>query len=526
MEFELQKLRLENERCRSESDRVVTAEFSAKPKIDLLTILQKFDPRSNDISLYLILFERQAKRAEIQKKYWVSYLIGLLPNEMSQIIATEDEEVTEDYEKIKALLLKTYKLTPERFRQLFVNHNKAPENTRTDFTYEVKNYFQEWIRGLNVKTFEELSNVIITEQIKEKISAEIYDHFLDECSQLKIPEEFAKKLDDFENVPADRKMESSWRDQPGERFTYDFEEQRNTADCKFRSSPVKEEKYRAPRREQYRTRINTRKDCYVCGLSHLARDCPERYQVSTPNKKLNRHNDVPTAEIQSYRLKPEKSSHLPENISINSLHAFGERIEAGLAKFLVSLKSDHKDKFYRPIEILAVVSSRIQEQLIIPTNIYQLLRSSTEDGGKRKIELLRPRLAIQRTNGELSVSRNGGFGELKKEIERLREDLERLRRQIKPSENEAVSTDKGSKEVESEQPECCITRNPLKATAYGLADSENKDGHSNTCISDDEVSNDEIIGKLTPAWMQSSSTSLLGLTMEGSRIISGSNCMT
>ncbi|GBO30621.1 hypothetical protein AVEN_164816-1 [Araneus ventricosus] len=129
MEFELQKLRLENERCRSESDRVVTAEFSAKPKIDLHTILQKFDLRSNDISLYLILFERQAKRAEIQKKYWVSYLIGLLPSEMSQIISREDEEVTEDYEKIKALLLKRYKLTPERFRQLFVNHNKAPENT-------------------------------------------------------------------------------------------------------------------------------------------------------------------------------------------------------------------------------------------------------------------------------------------------------------------------------------------------------------------------------------------------------------
>ncbi|GBN29543.1 hypothetical protein AVEN_54980-1 [Araneus ventricosus] len=108
MEFELQKLRLENERCRSESDRVVTAEFSAKPKIDLHTILQKFDPRSNDISLYLILFERQAKRAEIQKKYWVSYLIGLLPSEMSKIIAKEDEEVTEDYEKIKALLLKRH----------------------------------------------------------------------------------------------------------------------------------------------------------------------------------------------------------------------------------------------------------------------------------------------------------------------------------------------------------------------------------------------------------------------------------
>ncbi|GBM05429.1 hypothetical protein AVEN_94731-1 [Araneus ventricosus] len=100
MEFDQQKLRLENESCRSQSDRVVTAQCSAKPKIDLHNILQKFDPRYNDISLYLILFERQAKRAEIHKKHWVSYLIGLLPSEISQIITREDDEVTEDYEKI------------------------------------------------------------------------------------------------------------------------------------------------------------------------------------------------------------------------------------------------------------------------------------------------------------------------------------------------------------------------------------------------------------------------------------------
>ncbi|GBM88367.1 hypothetical protein AVEN_265900-1 [Araneus ventricosus] len=110
-----------------------------------------------------------------------------------------------------------------------------------------------------------------------------------------------------------------------------------------------------------------------------------------------------------------------------------------------------------------------------------------------------PRLAIQRTNGELTVSRNGGFGELKKEIERLREDLERLQYLLIPS----VYTEKGPEDLESDvqpaKPERCITENPLKATAYGLADSENKGGHSNTCLCDDELSNDEIICKLTPA---------------------------
>ncbi|GBM31209.1 hypothetical protein AVEN_193341-1 [Araneus ventricosus] len=184
--------------------------------------------------------------------------------------------------------------------------------------------------------------------------------------------------------------------------------------------------------------------------------------------------------LKRYKLTPERFRQLFMNHDkgksttgkIILTSAFGERTEAWLEKFLVSSKSDHKDKFYRPIEILAAVSSRIQEQLIILTVDYQLLKSSTEDGGKRKIELLQPRLVIQRTNGELTVSRNGGFGELKKEIERLREDLERLRWQRIPSKNEAVSTEKGSEDLEldvqtNKQPERCITENPLKATAYG-----------------------------------------------------------
>ncbi|GBM32223.1 hypothetical protein AVEN_131612-1 [Araneus ventricosus] len=100
---------------------------------------------------------------------------------MAQIIARQNEEVTQEYDKIKALLLNIYKLTPERFRQLFTNQNKAPENTWTDFVYEIKNYFHEWIRGVNVRTFEELSNLMITEQMGKKVLSEIHDHFLDEC---------------------------------------------------------------------------------------------------------------------------------------------------------------------------------------------------------------------------------------------------------------------------------------------------------------------------------------------------------
>ena len=53
----------------------------------LQQILQKFDPKEEDISLFLIIFERQAKRAEINKADWVTQLLPLLPPDIRLRVA-------------------------------------------------------------------------------------------------------------------------------------------------------------------------------------------------------------------------------------------------------------------------------------------------------------------------------------------------------------------------------------------------------------------------------------------------------
>ncbi|GBN24106.1 hypothetical protein AVEN_4061-1 [Araneus ventricosus] len=42
------------------------------------------------------------KRAKVSEELWVSHLIGLLPNDMAQLVARELEDVTEDYEQTAA----------------------------------------------------------------------------------------------------------------------------------------------------------------------------------------------------------------------------------------------------------------------------------------------------------------------------------------------------------------------------------------------------------------------------------------
>ena len=70
--------------------------------------IQKFYSQSCNISLYLILFEHQAKRLEIIEKYWVPHFIGLLPYEIPEIITRESDNLMDDYAKIKEILLKRF----------------------------------------------------------------------------------------------------------------------------------------------------------------------------------------------------------------------------------------------------------------------------------------------------------------------------------------------------------------------------------------------------------------------------------
>ncbi|GBN28490.1 hypothetical protein AVEN_35113-1 [Araneus ventricosus] len=78
-----------------------------KSSLDVYHLTQKFNPKVVKISSYLSLFERQVKRAKVPEELWVSHLIGLLPNDMAQLIDKEPEEVAEDCEEKKTDFVNT-----------------------------------------------------------------------------------------------------------------------------------------------------------------------------------------------------------------------------------------------------------------------------------------------------------------------------------------------------------------------------------------------------------------------------------
>ncbi|GFU68582.1 hypothetical protein TNCV_3624031 [Trichonephila clavipes] len=153
------------------------------------------------------LFERHAELTFLPKKDWVQKLIGLIPGyksysiDIAHLIAREPADKCNNYNHVKSLLIKRFKLSPEKLRQLFISHRKSNERTWQDFFYEIQTYFDGdgWISGLNVETFDQLRELIIGDQIKNA-PYEFQEHFLDEWSTISSPAEIAEKFEEYESV--------------------------------------------------------------------------------------------------------------------------------------------------------------------------------------------------------------------------------------------------------------------------------------------------------------------------------------
>ncbi|GBN12108.1 hypothetical protein AVEN_118126-1 [Araneus ventricosus] len=96
-EVELERLRIEA-RLKLGPDAAET-DHTKLPSREVSKFLPRFEEKE-DISLYLILFERQVQRLTIPRDQWVLYLLGLLPPEVSHIVPREADEKANDYDHL------------------------------------------------------------------------------------------------------------------------------------------------------------------------------------------------------------------------------------------------------------------------------------------------------------------------------------------------------------------------------------------------------------------------------------------
>ncbi|GFX94475.1 retrovirus-related Pol polyprotein from transposon 297 [Trichonephila clavipes] len=218
------KIQLEMQKL---SQTPVTSQQLENPKIELNRIIPRFNSKEDEMGLYLTIFEHQVKFLNIPEKTWTAYLIDSLPPDIAQLIAREDEDDAQNYEKVKEMLLQRFRVIGDRFRQYFSQQKKNPDSTWQDFYFELSSYFEGWIKELKITTFDQLKSLLIADQIKRKTPANIKEHFLDIWADLNDPLELAEKLDAYDSLRSGMKRNSNQTFKKKEEFRKPFPLKKN-----------------------------------------------------------------------------------------------------------------------------------------------------------------------------------------------------------------------------------------------------------------------------------------------------------
>ncbi|GFY18123.1 uncharacterized protein TNCV_2045321 [Trichonephila clavipes] len=138
----------------NETQRVVGPQTLPQTKIELKKMLPTFNPEVDNMDLLSTSTtsndKRQLKLLDLGEDLWVPYLIGALPSDVTSLIAHEPEEKCRDYSHIQGMLLQWFKLTAEKFRELFSRHKKSPNGTWKDYYFEIRAYFEGWLNELKI----------------------------------------------------------------------------------------------------------------------------------------------------------------------------------------------------------------------------------------------------------------------------------------------------------------------------------------------------------------------------------------
>ncbi|GBM43362.1 hypothetical protein AVEN_166104-1 [Araneus ventricosus] len=122
-------------------------------------------------------------------------------------------------------------------------------------------FFNEWVNGVKADSFEKLSDLIITDQIKRKVTQEVKDHFIDEWSKLNSPDDLVQKLDDYDT------LRSTFRSkQPRKEWHYD--KQNSLEDDSAFTTNERKKLYGITHNEKGEP------NCFNCSkFGHIARNC-------------------------------------------------------------------------------------------------------------------------------------------------------------------------------------------------------------------------------------------------------------
>lgn len=154
-------------------------------------LLPSFD--ESDLDGYFQTFERLADKHHWPEEDWLTVLIPKLSGKALKVFNSLDQP--DDYFTVKENILNAYQITPDGYRQKFRHRTKSHTETYVEFAHEITRLCNKWLKATKVTTFDQLLNLIVSEQFKKTLPFELL-RYIEEKGETEV-DKVAKSADAY-----------------------------------------------------------------------------------------------------------------------------------------------------------------------------------------------------------------------------------------------------------------------------------------------------------------------------------------
>ena len=123
---------------------------------------------------YIKKFENIARHNKWDRGSWATFLSGLLTGKASEVIARIPADDVNDYDLIKAELLKRFNKTEEGFKQKFFSSKAETDESPQQYLARLVHYLTRWVELAEVdQSYEGLRDLVVREQFLGMCSKEM-----------------------------------------------------------------------------------------------------------------------------------------------------------------------------------------------------------------------------------------------------------------------------------------------------------------------------------------------------------------
>ena len=125
----------------------------------------------DDIEAYLTTFERLMKAHNVKKERWIYKLTPHLTGKAQQAYVAISQADAEDYDKVKAAILRRYDVTEESYRRRFREAKPKQGETHRELSVRLEDLVSKWLK--KYKSIEEIKDQLVKEQLLKTLPEDV-----------------------------------------------------------------------------------------------------------------------------------------------------------------------------------------------------------------------------------------------------------------------------------------------------------------------------------------------------------------